>query len=187
MTKYMSDLMIDIETLGIGPKPVVIQIGARFFDRNTKELGLSFCQSIDPASAEAEDFETDQSTIDWWSKQDQNIYEDIISKGRNVEDVLNDFGAFINSAYSEYYLNWNDIRIWSHATFDFPIIQTYLKHFGIRVLPYKYARDIRTLIDLANIDLNSYNWSAKTHNALDDCDFQINYVCDALWKLEGKI
>lgn len=48
---------------------------------------------------------------------------------------------------------------------------------------HKDARDIRTLVNLSGIDLKTYDWNKKTHNALDDCKFQVTYCVDAMKKL----
>lgn len=162
--------MIDIETMGTGEKAAMIQLAGCYFDRNTGELGKKFCENINLQDCLDNGFTKDPSTEKWWSEQNQDILNDILSNNRKVEDVIKDFSLFMKGADC----------IWSHATFDFPIVQTYLKHFKARYMPYKGARDIRTLVDLSGIDLNDYNWKAKTHNALDDCKFQVKYCVDAL-------
>ena len=84
------------------------------------------------------------------------------------------------------YINNNDI-IWCHATFDIPILANLFNTFNIHIpWGYKNIRDIRTLTDLAQLDLTQYNWlQEKTHDAIDDCKFQIKYCCDAYNKLKG--
>ena len=176
----MIDLMIDIETLGNTPNAVCIQIAAVFFDRHTKELGAEFSIKIDPKSCEDSGFVVDESTLKWWATQDQEIFKDLTTGGVPAKDALESFLSFLrtNHPYTK------DIIVWSHATFDFVIVQNYLKALTKGYLPYQGARDIRTLVDLAKLDLNSYDWSKKTHNALDDCKFQIDYCCDAINKLK---
>ncbi len=65
--------------------------------------------------------------------------------------------------------------VWSHATFDFPIVSNAYKVCNLN-LPFHYrtARDIRTLVDLSNLDYNKEK-EDKTHNALEDCLYQVKY------------
>lgn len=98
------------------------------------------------------------------------MLHDILSKGEPVREVLEKFSNFFTQ----------ESIIWSHATFDFVIVQNYLKTLNLTTMHYRSARDLRTLVDLSGINLDNYDWSRKTHNALDDCKFQIKYTVDAL-------
>jgi exodeoxyribonuclease VIII len=178
----MRDLMIDIETFGNGSNAVMIQLAGVFFDRKTGAIGNEFCESLDPVASKELGFETDQSTLDWWKKQDQKILKGILADTHHPKDVMEKFIRFI-----EYNVpSLQNVKVWSHATFDFPIVQNYLKKLTRNYLPYRGARDIRTLVDLSKINLDSYNWNAKTHDALDDCKFQIKYCVDAFNKINVK-
>ena len=73
--------------------------------------------------------------------------------------------------------------IWSHATFDFVIINNAMRRMNIPGLNYKSARDLRTLVDLAGMTQDDYPKSGKTHNALDDCFFQVQYAVKAFDKI----
>ena len=174
----MNDLMIDIETMGTGHNAVMIQLGAVWFDRKTGELGKSFCRSISEADACRLGFKTDPQTKKWWSFQNQDVLKDIQDNEEPVEVVLKDFVEFLGDT--------KGVQIWSHATFDFVIVNNYLKTLKLKPMFYRAARDIRTLVDLADIDLTAYNWEdGKTHNALDDCRFQVKYCVDALNKVNS--
>jgi hypothetical protein len=169
----MKDLMIDIETMGKGENAVMIQLAAVFFDRETGETGREFCRSLAMSTCEDFGFTKNQSTVDWWATQDQSVLNGILEQGEHALDVMNSFVDFLGDDIKK-------LIIWSHATFDFPIVQKYLQTITASYMPYKGARDIRTLVDLSGIDLDSYDWSNKTHNALDDCKFQIKYCVDAM-------
>lgn len=170
----MKDLMIDIETMGNTSNAVMIQLAGVFFDRNTGETGAEFCKSLTVESCEEFGYTQDESTVKWWAEQNQDVLKAILDKGEHAVDVMHAFADFLGPDTKE-------LLVWSHATFDFPIVQNYLKGLTKSYLPYRGARDIRTLVDLSGIDLNKYDWaSGKTHNALDDCKFQINYCVDAM-------
>lgn len=171
----MKDLMIDIETMGNGSNAAMIQLAGVYFDPEGN-TGAEFCANIDLEDSLKRGFVKDPSTEKWWKEQDQNILKAILSNVRPVEETMNLFSVFAAPA----------ARVWSHATFDFVIVQNYLRKLKIRPMPHKGARDIRTLVDLSGINLGSYDWSKKTHNALDDCKFQVQYCTDAMKLLKGN-
>jgi len=166
----MKDLMTDIETMGVGCNAAMIQLAGCYFDRKTGEIGRTFCENLNLGELLDYGFTKEPSTEKWWSEQNQDILKDILENNRPVKEVIREFSLFMSSA------NY----IWCHTNFDFVIIQNYLTHFKERKMPYKGARDIRTLVDLSGIDLSKYDWSKKTHNALEDCKFQVQYCVDAL-------
>ena len=172
----MKDLMIDIETLSAASDAVMIQLAGVYFDRNTGECGKEFCMNIDENSCLDQGFHTSASTLNWWATQDQTILNAIRTNAHDVTEVTRAF-------YSFYQEGGKDVQVWSHATFDFVIVQNYLEKLHKKFMYHKNARDIRTLVSLSGIDLTTYDWNNKTHNALDDCKFQIKYCVDAIKKL----
>ena len=173
-------LMIDVETMGTGPMAPIIQIGAVLFDNFTGEERAAYCASLDLTElTDVWGRECDPSTVEWWSTQNQDILNHIRATARPVKEVWAEFSAGLAAAGVE-----KNTPIWSHATFDFPLVNTHLNMVGLKPLYYRAARDIRTLVDLADLDLKAYNWGKeKTHNALDDCRFQVKYCVDAMAKI----
>jgi len=79
-------------------------------------------------------------------------------------------------AFSEFY-NGN-ANVWCHTTFDIPILVNAYKVCSLSLpFDYKKSRDIRTLVALSGITVDTKQ-QGKTHNALDDCLFQIRYCMD---------
>lgn len=175
MSTETRDLMIDIETLASSHDAVMIQLAAVFFDRHTGKLDKEFCMSISAKSCLGLGFVESEETLKWWSEQNQEVFEAITTEAKHVAEVMQKFKAFLGEPYS--------INIWSHATFDFPIVQNYLMKLTNKRFNFRNAKDIRTLVDLSGINLDDYDWEQKTHNALDDCKFQIQYCVDAFNKL----
>jgi len=174
-----NDVMIDLESTGHTHDAVMIQLGAVFFDRTSGELGEKFCVNIGRQSCIDAGFIETQSTLDWWAKQNQEVFKSIQEDTYEIVRALIMFRDFIGEKNHK-------VKVWSHATFDFVIVQNYLRRFKMEPLPYKGARDIRTLTDLSGLDLNAYDWNKKTHNALDDCIFQVEYCTDAFKKLNAR-
>jgi hypothetical protein len=171
----MKDIMIDIETLDTSVDAAMVQIAAVSFNRKTGEIIESFHRCLDVSRVKENGFIINNNTLDWWKKTNPAVLVEIITKGigNDPMEVMEDFYNFVGK----------DSLIWSHSTFDFPIVNNYLNSFIKKRLPFRNARDIRTLVCLSGIDLNDYDWDNKTHDALDDCKFQIKYCTDAFNKL----
>lgn len=171
MTKY-NDVMIDIETFGTNNNALVVQVALAYFDRNTGQVGDSTIINIDVEDSLKYGFKMDEETLDWWSEQPKEIFESL---------QVNPFSC-VEAAENIYKFLSYDALIWCHATFDAPLLANFYKTVKDDKMPYKYrnVRDIRTVVDLAGLDLDKYDWDKeKTHNALSDVLFQIKYVTDA--------
>lgn len=169
----MKDIMLDIETLGTGNNAVIIQIGVCEFDRLTGEIGGRACYNLNLKDSLNKGFEIDADTLKWWLQQDQNVFNDILNDDQCTPKViLNELSKI-----------FKDKCVWCHATFDVPLLNNYFKKYDVwGNIDYRKVRDIRTLVDITNFDLDSLDWTNKTHNALDDCIFQVDYVTKALTK-----
>ena len=172
-TKVYTDLMIDIETLGICADCVIAQIGAVPF--NATENGPQILFNISIESCCDLGLKTDASTILFWIKQSDTAIESVFfSRPRiHVKDALNQIQRVSETVE----------RIWSHATYDFVCINTALRKFTTAQMDFRKARDIRTLTDLAGINPSDFKSIGTAHNALDDCLFQISYCREAMKKL----
>lgn len=168
----MKDLMLDIETLGNGEYAAIVQIAACYFDRVTGEIGDKFDQKIDLEDA-CRYGQADGSTIKFWFQQDPAVIKNVMSGTRRLDEVLEEFRVFAKPAEC----------IWSHATFDFVIVVNAMKKLELKRLGYKTARDLRTLCDLAKLKEEDFPKVGKTHDAIDDCLFQVQYAVIALNKL----
>lgn len=175
----MKDLMMDIETLGTDYNSIVVQVAMVYFDRYTKETGKSLVVNIDPISCSKAGLVMNNDTMDWWAQQPKEIQESVLTGGLPLVEALNKIKEFIDYG----------TIIWCHATFDVPVLATAFKTVGINP-PWKYTnvRDLRTIVDLSGIDIKSYKWEEfKTHNALEDCCFQIHYAVDCINTLKGNM
>lgn len=175
----MKDLMMDIETLGTDCNSIVVQVAMVYFDRYTKETGKSMVINIDPESCAKEGLVMNEATMDWWASQPQEVQESVLTGGKPIREALQEIKNFIDYG----------TIIWCHATFDVPVLATAFKKIGMTP-PWKYTsvRDLRTIVDLSGIDIKSYKWDEfKTHNALEDCCFQIHYAVDCINKLRGNM
>lgn len=175
----MKDVMLDFETLGNGKNAAVVQIGACYFDKYTANIGKIFSTGVTLESAVRSGAEIDASTTLWWLGQTKEA-QDTVFKGpaMDIHAAFNDLNQFLHGAEA----------IWSHATFDFVILQETMKRLNIKP-NYKYsvARDIRTLQYLARpttAEISALKREGVHHNAIDDCIFQVKYCSLSFNKLK---
>lgn len=172
----LTDVMIDLETLGTTPDAVILGIAAVKFDPFDDYLEKGLDVTDLPALDLLVDVDTqpnrsvEDSTLEWWSKQDPVVQEKMFStQGRvSFEQALEQLHQFV----------WNTGgRIWAQGTqFDISILEHSFRSLN-RAYPWRYsqARDSRTLLDLVNVSLPN-----ATHDAVADCFRQIVGVQKAL-------
>jgi len=170
----MTDLMIDIETLGNGKNALPAQIGAVYFDRYSGLLGAEFKMNIDARDAQNHGCEFDADTVYWWLSQSPEAIKSFTT------GVLHPLKQTMMSLIT---FSAQAKQIWSHSTFDFVIMQETFKLLKLNGFPYRAARDIRTLTDLADLNTKNYTREGVHHDALDDAKFQVKYCVDAFDKL----
>lgn len=168
--------MLDIETLGTIKDAVITQIGAAFFDRHTGQIGNKLLVNIQIQDCLNKGLKVDAGAIEFWLEQ----------SGRSFLENPVPLQIALDSLRKLYKEEKNSL-VWAHATFDFPILANAYEVIkqGF-VFPYKNLRDIRTLVDLAKLDYKKGNGDEKTHNALEDCYYQIKYCTQAFNSLKIK-
>ena len=167
----MKDLMIDIETLDTLPTAAVISIGAVYFDRKTGEIGDKFYARIDFEDA-CRIGTTSEDTMDWWNSQEKSVREEAFSGVELAKDVAFRFVDFCVDG----------VKPWGNGSvFDITIIENWFRETGVKT-PWFFwnVRDVRTAVDLFNINPKNYTRDGVHHNALDDCLFQIKYLCEGM-------
>jgi hypothetical protein len=169
--------MLDLETLGNGNNKVICQIGACEFDLETGEIGKTFKVNVDAETHVREGGNLDAKTVYWWLSQDKEAINSIIADPKlPIREAFNQLNDFLKDAK----------QIWSHSTFDFVTIQDTYNLLGIKTLfRYNSARDIRTLVSLANISIDKTPREGVHHDALHDCLHQVKYCVQAYRKLRG--
>ena len=162
--------MMDIETLGIVPGSVIIQIGAVDFDIDN--IGEGFKINITRSSCEQYNMKTDPSTVRWWKKQSPAAIASVSAEPRvHISDALEQFNEWFRSVGGQ--------NVWGNgATFD-----NVLMDIAYRVTrverPWHFTgdRDLRTLVAVAGmmgIEEPRVN-QGVAHDGLDDA------ISQALW------
>ena len=87
--------MVDLETLAVSPRAVVLTLGAVKFDPYASGYLDSLYMRINIDDQLILQRETDPKTLDWWAKQDSKIMEEAFSSENRVplqdgsDDVYN--------------------------------------------------------------------------------------------------
>lgn len=178
-------LMFDLETMGRSSRAAIVQIGACAFDPETGEIYRRMLVNVDLQSSIDAGLEVEGSTVKFWMEQPpaaRTFLSDVVCGhvyGKtDIYNALGVFGDFVRAS--------NPCPIWSHATFDVPIIVSAYKAAGSKQPPFRYqdCMDLRTLIQLA--DYKRPDHDGIPHDALSDCEYQVRYCVEAMKKLKGR-
>jgi exodeoxyribonuclease VIII len=188
--KDIIDVMLDLETLGLGNTPVISQLSAVIFDIETGTTFEEYNEKVSPQSCVKLGLKIDAGTVEWWLKQDQSILENVIVKsitgGKNIKEVLATFSNFLKDIKKTH--KAKEIRIWGNGTLaDNKWLESAFDLAQVEK-PFKYWEhsDVRTLVDLGwrltGVDhKKDLKFEGEKHNAIDDCKHQIKY-CSAIYK-----
>jgi len=167
----MNNIMLDIETLGT----VITQIGAVYFNW-TGETGKTFLVNVNIKSCLDKDLKIRYKELKFWLE-----IKNKITWNKNtipLTKAMAELTAFCS-------INKKSC-VWSHY-YDLEILDIACQKLGQK-LPFHYSRwkDIRTLVFLAGYKREKGDVDPKTHNALDDCFYQVAYCCKAYSLLVRK-
>ncbi len=163
-------LMIDIETLGLGMRSVVTQVG---FIAGNLETGELYAPAKDVwMDVKAQkDREIDFDTVRWWTKQDPAVISAVLdsTEPRWDADELFTELQWLVGAYQ--------CDVWaSPAMFDLSMLTDFFE--GRKPWKYNVERDMMTLYKWLDPDgaLKPPN-NAMAHLASADARWQFDYLC----------
>lgn len=165
----MSDIMVDLETLGTNPNSVILSIGAVRFSRNERneKYENNFYERISIDSCIEKKLDIDSTTMEWWKLQKEDVrYEALENPDRKpLKQVLTEFSKWFGSETN---------KIWGKGpSFDCSILANAYRKCDMEP-PWKFwnERDVRTIMDLGNI--KSYHLpNNQMHHPIADCKRQI--------------
>ena len=177
----MTDIMLDIETLGTTPGSVILSIGACAFDPQSpvQDTGAEFYVNIDTADSKARGLTVDPRTVAWWSQQSEAARAALLVDPQPLYDALHAFSTWWNTYDGQF--------VWSHgANFDQPLVEAACRAVGLAA-PWMFynSRCTRTAYALAGVDPRKMHGSETAHNALHDAKAQARAVQVALGRLRG--
>lgn len=93
----MRDVMLDLETMGNGPRAAIVAIGAVEFDLDTGAVGERFYTPVDLATSVSLGGEMDASTVLWWMQQSDEARAAFSMGGAHLEKELMDFSVWLRA------------------------------------------------------------------------------------------
>ena len=171
-------VMLDLETLSTKSNAIILVIGAIKFKSNERWPSSindnyiktldTFYERIDIHSCLDQGLTKDQKTMDWWLKQEESVkYEALYNNDRlSLKKALEKFSKWFGPD--------KKTKIWGNgSSFDCTILKEAYYACDMQI-PWDFLmeRDLRTIMDLANVNMYELPKSNK-HNALYDCYRQI--------------
>jgi hypothetical protein len=173
-------VMIDIETLGLTPKAVILTIGAvRFCSKNIHEyfyVRLYWQEQIDRGA------EVNGGTLNFWLNQSQRLIDEtFFTEGRVHETTaLLELDSWFGSLGFD--STW---CVWARSpTFDLAILNDRFKFHGMKApWTYRQERCVRTASMLGQTRPTK---PGAKHHALDDAVYQAKEVQPFLRRLKDE-
>lgn len=171
----MSDIMLDIETLGLKAGAIPVSVGACCFDRATGEITKEFYRVIDPITAASAGLHVEIGTTLWWMDQSDDaraVFKDI------CEPLADVAAAFFNWVWDR---AMADVTIWAQGDMDFQVWGAAMDAVKVdRPWAFWQQRDTRTVYDVCGFDAKAFPRNGTHHNALDDARHQVACLHAAL-------
>jgi len=170
MSKQQVEVMLDLETMGIGPNAAIVSIGAVLFDSDgiVKQFSLSNTLASGMEAGVA-----DAATILWWLTQSEEAKRESLSGASHLVDSL--------VAFSQLLSQYEVTAVWGNgASFDNVILASAYRAAGV-LLPWPFYLDrcFRTLKEesppLVGFEPGI---SLTPHVALDDAMWQYLYLVE---------
>lgn len=176
----LSNIMIDLETLGTRFDAPILAVGAVYFDPRTGQIGKPFYGSIRFEDAFANG-KPSGDTVKWWMKQDDAARAAVTAGKHPADFVLTKFKEFVRACPEE-------PVVWGNGpTFDITILAYGFGRVLREPVPWQFwnVRDCRTIKDIAFdlVDPNIFKPIATAHNALEDAKHQAKWVSVCWQKL----
>lgn len=138
----MTDIMLDLETMGTGPDAAVVAIGACAFDLERGILA-TFQQAVDLESSLRTGGRVDGTTVMWWLAQSDEARAALARDAQPVDIAV--------ALFCDWFRTWTGgsprSQVWGDGSdFDNVIMQELLKRLRLPPLwTYKQNRDYRTV------------------------------------------
>lgn len=188
-------ISIDIETLALGPRPVITQIAMLGYDLQEDELlPQQHVQyyPIDPQQDIIPARRISSSTLSWWMKQSDEArekfelstptdFQDLVALARNLITVFNQLTQNGTANYEV---------VAKGPQFDIVAIETLLEELGLeKPWAYDKVRDLRTMLAMAGINAKNVGKPSGTipHVAYWDSRWQINQYLAAKRAISGGL
>lgn len=167
----MHDVMLDLETMGKGPRAAIVAIGAVAFSLDAFTVGERFYRVVDLASSVSMGGEIDADTVLWWMRQGDQARAAFATGGEHLQTALMDFAAWLQTRGTT-----DSVRLWGNgAAFDNVILASAYRAAGLQQ-PWRHWNDrcYRTIkalhpgVTMERIGVH--------HHAADDAESQAHHL-----------
>lgn len=192
------EVMLDLETLSLSKRAVVLSIGAVKFDPATGDVVDEFYRTLMVDQQTRAGRDISYSTIKFWMDQDQAAKDAAFAQERvPVEIAVSDFYQWARPSKVTTHGGaiWprssSKVRYWANSPqFDAVIWETLCQDFGLdRMVPWSYRQlaDVRTVINESGLRVDEHQpvIPGVPHHPVYDCRFQVSTVTAAR-KLLGR-
>ncbi len=143
---------LDIETLGSVGSPVVLSIGLYHMKDEIEEESdpkRLFIANIDIDSCLEVGLTVSGSTLKWWFEQSDEARKALfVPQPRHLKYTIIVLGEWFRSKIQSSTRRKDEIKIWSHSTFDIPVLNNACNAVGLKMpWSFKDTRDLRTIVD----------------------------------------
>jgi hypothetical protein len=173
--------MLDLETLGKGPRAAIVSIGAVIFDPHGAEPTAPhqrYYARISLESSRAIGLEIDTDTLNWWLGQGPVSRAELANDYGRIEiaEALRGLAWFLNG-HNTTDRSSDDLRLWCcGASFDFPILREAYRLCGIEApWMFYHERDYRTLREMVPACPRPPR-ATTSHHALHDAFEQARHL-----------
>ena len=162
----MTNVMLDIESIGSRQGDVVLSIGACKFNKD--EVTDKFYVAIDVGDSLLHGFTVDYNTVRWWSGQKPEAIAPAWYGNRiPCHKAAYKFASFVD----------HNTLVWAKGPdFDCSMMAAFYEKLGIK-MPWAYRnnRDVRTILAMHDT-ANQMPFEGVEHNALDDAIHQAKQI-----------
>lgn len=154
--------MVDLETLSTKEDAVILSLGLVVFSKDTVHERLY--REFDVTEQIASGRRVSRDTQDWWRRTNPEELHRLLCESTmdaSVDLIAEDVESMMDF--------WKAKEVWSRGYMDFGI----LMNLGVP-LQYWQHRDVRTL------DVFLKSKKKATHNALEDCEIQVEQVQEVM-------
>lgn len=175
--KEITDLMLDVETLGTHGKFVVLEIALVPFNiEGTNGNSLTpFNENINIEEQLNKGFDIDVDTMKWWLSSER-----IKTLGSNLSKPRNSIRAAITDLHA-YIIKFENLkRVWATASLDYQAIDLLSAEANLpNPIPYQKRWCARTLREMYFLKSGVETYAKdNNHSAVDDCKNQIKYITE---------
>jgi hypothetical protein len=197
MTQGKIGLMLDVESLDLGPRAVLLQVGIIAFpldDPETEMRRVDQYLPVQPQIALGRSVSWD--TIRWWIEQaatTPKIQERFIDNSGNDMDELTALVRSVHRKLTEIIdsVGRANVELWAKGPqFDVVNLETLFADCGLDTpWPYDCVMDLRTTMRLAGVSSKTGDIDTSgivPHVAISDSQFQIRCYVEAMKRLRSN-